>query len=173
MSIFESKRYFIPPCCTEKVKDRISVLNGRIVSYIDDADFVLLSPDRSDAGPYIDDGIKCLSTHTFLVLTEQEKPEVDPVGSILTEAESIVNGARASDYGSAHESFFRIANLTETLLDKTEKEVLKEGEIHSTIVVKMLLAVKLVRESNKHKRDNLVDLCGYAELLNRIQEGEA
>ena len=27
-----------------------------------------------------------------------------------------------------------------------------------------------MRERNKHKRDNLVDLCGYAEILNRLED---
>ena len=34
----------------------------------------------------------------------------------------------------------------------------------------VMMAVKLVRESYKHKRDNLVDLCGYANILNEIED---
>ena len=34
----------------------------------------------------------------------------------------------------------------------------------------VMIAVKLIRERHKHKRDNLVDLCGYAEILNRLEE---
>ena len=33
-----------------------------------------------------------------------------------------------------------------------------------------MMAVKLAREKFNHKRDNLVDLAGYAELLNRWEE---
>jgi hypothetical protein len=32
------------------------------------------------------------------------------------------------------------------------------------------MAVKLTRESFQHKRDNLVDLCGYAHLLQVLEE---
>ena len=33
----------------------------------------------------------------------------------------------------------------------------------------VMMAVKLTRESFKHKRDNLVDLAGYAEIMNQIK----
>lgn len=82
--------------------------------------------------------------------------------SVLIEAEAIVNGERAVDYGSAHESFRKIGAIT-ALISNTE-------DTPAIAACKTLIAVKLVRESNKHKRDNLVDLCGYAELLNRLNE---
>jgi len=82
--------------------------------------------------------------------------------SILDEAESIVNGERATDYGSAQESFHKIGAMA--------KLMHCEGDTDDITACKTLIAVKLVRESNKHKRDNLVDLCGYAELLNRLHE---
>jgi len=33
-----------------------------------------------------------------------------------------------------------------------------------------MVAVKISRQVNKAKRDNLVDICGYAETLHLIQE---
>ena len=81
--------------------------------------------------------------------------------SILSEAEEIVNGSRHSDYGNARESFGRIATIASVM---TGKELSPED------CCAVLMAVKLVRESFAHKRDNLVDLCGYAELLNRLKE---
>ena len=36
----------------------------------------------------------------------------------------------------------------------------------------VMIAVKLARENYKHKRDNLVDLAGYVEILHRIKENE-
>ncbi|MGL5913115.1 MAG: DUF6378 domain-containing protein [Bacteroidales bacterium] len=36
--------------------------------------------------------------------------------------------------------------------------------------VNVLIAVKLSREAFKHKRDNLVDLCGYAHIKNEINK---
>ena len=81
--------------------------------------------------------------------------------SILNEAESIVNGERAQDYGSAVESFGRIAQLASLLSGK---------ELTAIDCCLVLKSVKLIRESFKHKRDNLVDECGYAELENRLRE---
>ena len=81
--------------------------------------------------------------------------------SILSEAEEIVNGSRQSDYGDARESFSRVATIASVM---TGKELAPED------CCAVLMAVKLVRESFAHRRDNLVDLCGYAELLNRLKE---
>jgi len=80
--------------------------------------------------------------------------------SILLEAEKIVNGARASDYGPK-QSFGKIARVASELTTK---------ELTAKDIIIVLLAVKLVRESYKHKRDNLVDLAGYSKLLNDIEE---
>ena len=80
--------------------------------------------------------------------------------SILSEAEEIVNGSRQSDYGDARESFSRIATIASVMVGK---------ELSPEDCCAVMMAVKLVRESFNHKRDNLVDLCGYAELMNRLK----
>ena len=84
--------------------------------------------------------------------------------SILSEAEEIVNGSRHSDYGDARESFSRVATIANVM---TGKELSPED------CCAVLIAVKLVRESFKHKRDNLVDLCGYAHIMNELNENES
>ena len=81
--------------------------------------------------------------------------------SILSEAEEIVNGSRHSDYGDANESFSRIATIASVMTGK---------ELSPDDCCAVMMAVKLVRESFNHKRDNLVDLCGYAELMNQLKE---
>ena len=59
-----------------------------------------------------------------------EVPVKQDKSSILTEAEDIVNGARATDYGSAKESFKRIAELTNLMLSPAERELLMhDGQI--------------------------------------------
>ena len=84
--------------------------------------------------------------------------------SILSEAEEIVNGSRHSDYGDAKESFSRIATIASVM---TGKELAPED------CCAVLMAVKLVSESFAHKRDNLVDLCGYAHIMNELNENES
>ena len=81
--------------------------------------------------------------------------------SILSEAEEIVNGSRHSDYGDTRESFSRVATIASVMTGK---------ELSPDDCCAVMMAVKLVRESFNHKRDNLVDLCGYAELMNQLKE---
>jgi len=90
--------------------------------------------------------------------------------SILQEADSIVNGARKADYGSAKVSFERIGQMTALMLTVEEWNLLSQRIITPTGVTKMHQATKLTRESFAHKRDNLVDLAGYASLQNDILE---
>lgn len=81
--------------------------------------------------------------------------------NILEEANNIVNGNRDSDYGSSKESFKRISSLASLITNK---------ELTDIDCAKVLIAVKLVRESYKHKEDNLVDACGYLKILNDLYE---
>lgn len=84
--------------------------------------------------------------------------------SILEEAIEILNGSRQCDYGDPVESFKRIAQLANLMSNSNDFTPVK-----CCIV---LIATKLTRESHKHKRDNLVDLCGYGAIMNRIIESE-
>ena len=81
--------------------------------------------------------------------------------SILEEAAGIVAGARQQDYGHARESFAKIAMIANVLTGK---------DLTPQDCCKILMAVKLARESFQHKRDNLVDLCGYAHLLQELEQ---
>jgi hypothetical protein len=86
----------------------------------------------------------------------------EEVKSILTEAESIVNGDRDVQYGDPNEAFKEYSNI----LDATFGIKLTPAEI-----CKVQIAIKLGRLKYKHKRDSVVDLCGYAEILNRLENG--
>lgn len=83
--------------------------------------------------------------------------------SILEEADKIVNGERQTDYDDPVTNFKRIAAIATELTDK---------ELSPEDCVKVLMAVKMARQVFKHKRDNLVDLAGYTEILNRIMEAD-
>lgn len=99
--------------------------------------------------------------HTRKVrLVQDAGPDQCPPRSILLEAHKIVNGDRKADYGDSNQNLKNIAELAR----------LQGVEIDAIGVAKVLMSVKLAREGYKHKRDNLVDLCGYAELLNRLYE---
>jgi hypothetical protein len=80
--------------------------------------------------------------------------------NILHEANNLVNGDRKNSYGDAKLNFEHTAKVASLLTHK---------ELTRLDIVKIMLAVKLSRESYKHKTDNLVDLCGYAQILENIQ----
>jgi len=87
--------------------------------------------------------------------------DFDEKESILQEANRIVNGERQTDYSDPVENFKQIASIASAILKK---------ELSAKDCCVVLMAVKLARESYKHKRDNLVDLAGYTEILHRIKE---
>ena len=82
--------------------------------------------------------------------------------SILSEAEELVNSSRQSDYGDAANNFHRIANIVNS--------VYPQLNINAQQCCAVLMAVKLIREGFRHKRDNLVDLCGYTHIMNEIND---
>ena len=91
--------------------------------------------------------------------------------SILREAMDIVGGARKAEYGDQRVNFQKYADIATLMLDSADLEALSAGRIPSAVVVKVLMAVKLGRHAYKPKRDNMVDLCGYADILHTVQGG--
>lgn len=88
--------------------------------------------------------------------------EVQPTQpTVLAEAQSIITGARRESYGNAKESFERIATMWSVLMRAT---------VTPAQVAQCMIAFKLVRESHKHSRDNLVDIGGYTGLLETITD---
>jgi hypothetical protein len=78
------------------------------------------------------------------------------------ECHRLVNLDRQEDYGDPVGNFEQIAFITSIILDK---------HISARDVALFFIVVKLVREARNHKRDNLLDLACYAEILDRIEEG--
>ena len=77
--------------------------------------------------------------------------------SILTEAQSIISGSRNEAYGDHERECERIAAIW---------NVLVEGRtITADLVDMMMVTMKMVRETHRSKRDNLVDMLGYLMLM--------
>ena len=86
---------------------------------------------------------------------------VDTEESILQKAESLVKGDRGKNYGHPIVDFSRTARLWTAL---------KDVEFSASDVAKFMIAVKLSRETNRPKRDNRVDIAGYALTLDMVEE---
>ena len=83
--------------------------------------------------------------------------------SILTEAHGLVHGDRQASYGHPAVDFGRTAGLANILLASKLKSDLGPEDIAT-----LMVCVKLSRECHEHKRDNLVDACGYLECRERV-----
>lgn len=77
------------------------------------------------------------------------------------EAETIVNGARQADYGHPLDDFSKTAQIWSAILgiDITPEEV-----------ALCMVGVKISREVNKPKRDNIVDAHGYLMTYAMVQD---
>lgn len=88
--------------------------------------------------------------------------ESPPAGTVLEEAQQLIYGDRHEAYGPASESFAATGKAVGAIFrlgrDLTAAEVAMFFIIH-----------KLTREHHKAKRDNRVDIAGYAGLLDDIQ----
>lgn len=80
--------------------------------------------------------------------------------SILTEAQSLVHGDRNQSYGHPLYDFRRTALMWSAILGV---------QIRPEQVGLCMIAVKLSRECHRPKRDNLVDIAGYAETVEWVK----
>lgn len=81
--------------------------------------------------------------------------------TILQEAQRLVHGNRGADYGHPLDDFGKTARLWSVILGTkvTEEQV-----------ALCMVAVKISRQINKPKRDNIVDGAGYFETLAMVIE---
>jgi hypothetical protein len=80
--------------------------------------------------------------------------------SILEEAKRIVHGERGENYGHPFEDFSRTAKIWSAIMDV---------EVTPEQVALCMIGVKISREVNRPKRDNIVDGAGYFETLDMVK----
>lgn len=82
--------------------------------------------------------------------------------TILEEAQSLVRGDRRQDYGAIETSLNAIAAMRSVVLSRP---------ITAQEVARCMIAMKLARDvTGQPKRDNCVDIAGYAYLLDQIRD---
>ncbi len=85
--------------------------------------------------------------------------------TILQEAQRLVHGDRGDDYGHPILDFTRSGRMWGAILGIPDVPPEK--------VAMCMIAVKLSREVNRNKRDNRVDMAGYAETLDMVRQRQA
>jgi hypothetical protein len=81
--------------------------------------------------------------------------------SILDEAKRIVHGDRGENYGHPLEDFSRTAKIWSAILGT---------DVSPEQVALCMVGVKISREVNRPKRDNIVDGAGYFETLDMVKK---
>jgi hypothetical protein len=88
------------------------------------------------------------------------QPKVEQKNCLET-ANEIINGPRRDSYGPVEKSFVNIAQVWSILL---------KVYVSPLQVSMCMIALKLLREANKHSDDNLVDICGYTALAEKVKD---
>jgi hypothetical protein len=81
--------------------------------------------------------------------------------NVLLKANDIINGPRRDSYGPVEKSFVDLAKVWSIIL-KTEVTPRQFGLC--------MIALKVLREANKHEIDNLVDIAGYTALTEKVKD---
>jgi hypothetical protein len=80
--------------------------------------------------------------------------------SVLLEAQGLVHGTRNDDYGHPLDEYTRTAGMVNSLLAHKLNEPLEPEDL-----AMMMCCLKMSRQMNRQKRDCMVDLAGYAEVI--------
>lgn len=89
------------------------------------------------------------------------RPALDEsLGAYLDKAKELITGDRATMYGDARTLHDSIAAVWSAYLGLPPDKSLTGAQ-----VVQMMVLVKMMRENQKHKEDNIVDMIGYLGLL--------
>lgn len=86
--------------------------------------------------------------------------------NILHAAEKLVNGNRDRDYDSPYYNFKRITQLWNAYMQAKEIDCkFTKGDVAA-----LMILVKISRQIHKHKSDNLIDIAGYAQCWELVED---
>jgi hypothetical protein len=88
--------------------------------------------------------------------------------TVLKEAHAIIYGDREKTYGHPSKNLKTIATMWNAYLNAMSAD---DPELNAKDVAALMMLVKVARFANDPShRDNLVDICGYAALVERCDE---
>lgn len=87
--------------------------------------------------------------------------------NILKEALRIVDGDRGKFYGHPLDNH---GNTAEFWAGYIERRFGVKVELNARDVCNMMVLLKISRDANRPKEDNLVDICGYARNAQMVEE---
>lgn len=88
--------------------------------------------------------------------------------SILQEADSLINGSRKEEYGSAGDEYARLANsVNANFAEKIKVPFTAEDMLWFMVLLKVNRAIH-----NPESRDSRVDCAGYIGLVDQVVSGK-
>lgn len=121
----------------------------------------LLAEHRKAESECLEYTLYPMSLAKEVAATSTKPSSVNP----LVEALALTTGDRQKAYGAPWDDFSRTAGLWTSLLKHKLKEAITPNE-----VALAMICLKMSREQNKHKQDNLVDMAGYVNCLHMLIE---
>jgi hypothetical protein len=104
------------------------------------------------------------------VIVKEEKVKAPVKETVLHEAERIIYGDREQTYGHPSKNLETIAKMWNAYLFQDINEP-AEGALNAKDVAAMMILLKVARlANNQGHRDSVVDICGYAALIERCDE---
>ena len=98
-------------------------------------------------------------------------PQEDVPENVLEEAGRIIYGDREKTYGHPSKNLWTIARLWTAYVDAASDNSLQGKAFTAKDVALMMILVKTARLANNDThRDSVVDICGYAALMERCDE---
>lgn len=138
------------------IAEELGMPTASVTRWLDMADF------KAGPGRILNAGGQKYSPREQAAAAEPAEQE-----SILQEAQRLVVGDRGHQYGRPIQDFSRTAKMWDALFS----EKLRPGAVFAPQDVGLgMIAVKLSREVNKHKKDSLVDVAGYALTVQMVHE---
>jgi hypothetical protein len=119
---------------------------------------------QHDKTEVFNDKFEKIDTNEFINTIDSDDQK--DIENILHEAERLIYGDRPTEYDHPRNDFTRTGRMWGAILSGHFKKTVPD--ISPEIVGLMMVAVKLSRESYKHKRDNVVDGAGYWGCVDRV-----